>query len=155
MKEDYITCEQAILLSELGFPDESLPTQALVQKWFRNEKKLNIEVRYNHNPMPHFYKGMVFNYNRIADNNFVQSTHCYSNYEEALSEGIDMCINILKNKRNMNEKEFYYFYKDKMWNICCHKCNKIVECTPHYRDKEDENDYGICPICGEKLYVAE
>lgn len=55
----------------------------------------------------------------------------------------------------MDEQEFYRFYKDYTWRISCPKCNKIVECTPHYRDAPDENDYGVCPGCGDKLYVEE
>ena len=55
----------------------------------------------------------------------------------------------------MSEKEFYEMYEGDTWNIACHDCNKIVECKPHYRDAPNENDYGICPICGKKLYVAD
>lgn len=55
----------------------------------------------------------------------------------------------------MNKQEFYKFYKGESWHIACHKCNKVVKCTPHYRDAPDENDYGVCPECGDKLYVAE
>lgn len=99
MEEDYITHEQAVLLRELGFPEESLPTQSLVQKWLRSEKKLHIEIKYSHNTLPPFYIGMVFNYNRIAGNDFImKATQHYSTYEEVLSEGIDICIEVLKKK---------------------------------------------------------
>lgn len=55
----------------------------------------------------------------------------------------------------MTKEEFYTFYKGKKWTVMCPTCEKPVECNPHYRDKKHENDYGICPECGKKLYVAE
>ena len=56
----------------------------------------------------------------------------------------------------MTEKEFYsLFDADDVWRAVCPFCNNIVEGKPHYRDNEDENDYFICPNCGEKLYIAE
>ena len=55
----------------------------------------------------------------------------------------------------MTEQEFYDFYSDTTWTVICHNCHKIVECKPHYRDAPDEKDYGICPICGSKMYVND
>lgn len=55
----------------------------------------------------------------------------------------------------MTKEEFYNFYNGEMWNVACPHCESIVSNTPHYRDKSDENDYIICPNCGNKLYVRE
>lgn len=55
----------------------------------------------------------------------------------------------------MTKEEFYKFTEGEMWRVCCPYCKELIEGKPHYRDAEDENDYIICPKCGNKLYVAE
>ena len=54
----------------------------------------------------------------------------------------------------LTKKEFYTMYEPDETIGMIH-CNQLVEGIPHYRDNPDENDYIVCPICGEKLYIAE
>lgn len=54
----------------------------------------------------------------------------------------------------LTKKEFYTMYEPNEIIGMIH-CNQLVEGIPHYRDNPDENDYIVCPICGEKLYIAE
>lgn len=123
MKEEYVTFKQAKALKELGFPqDTSLtdygwscwgganienikvykvkecdlicisPTLSMVQKWLREEKNYIIESIYNYSR-----KFVYCIYINGDPDKMSFNLDPYNTYEQALSAGINKCINLLKN----------------------------------------------------------
>jgi len=117
IQENYCSFEQAKALKELGFPQDepyiylnngefdikalnkkvwfehqpyyACPTLSLVQKWLREEKDLIITIGY-------YDTKDCFFYELYEEGNFVNCIKEHETYEQALSAGIDKCIELLK-----------------------------------------------------------
>lgn len=108
MNEDFITYEQAVQLKELGFDWDcsnnsmkylgvETPTLSQAQKWLREIKGINILVNIATNKETYITK-KVF-YFKWFNSEFIfcgVSKYHYATYEEALLEGINKTLELLK-----------------------------------------------------------
>lgn len=109
MELQNITDEQHRLLMKLGFPkecsSEEIPVE-LAAKWLREKRKLWIETSYSRLSMPPHYVSTVFGYSlRPYRQGFVGRTWYHTDYEGALSEGIDIALKILMDDRKTQPNE--------------------------------------------------
>ena len=94
MTEELVTLETAKLLKEKGmFTDIEIPTQYIVQKWMRENKKLHIEISYMY--------GDYWTYDilTIPEHDLVGLSDRpiihYKSYEEALEAGIQEALKLI------------------------------------------------------------
>ena len=94
MTEELVTLETAKLLKEKGmFTDIEFPTQSIVQKWLRENKKLHIEISYMY--------GDYWTYDILAipEHDLVGLSDRpiihYKSYEEALEAGIQEALKLI------------------------------------------------------------
>jgi hypothetical protein len=94
MTEELVTLETAKLLKEKGmFTDIEFPTQSIVQKWLRENKKLHIEISYMY--------GDYWTYDilTIPEHDLVGLSDRpiihYKSYEEALEAGIQEALKLI------------------------------------------------------------
>lgn len=73
----------------------SVPFLAEAQKWLREVKGIHIEIRYVFNPQYEPWVGRIVMLGDQPESELINTDTCDS-YEEALLEGIDMVLKILK-----------------------------------------------------------
>ena len=74
----------------------SAPTLSQAQKWLREVKGIHIEIKYTSNPQYEPWVGKIVILGDQPELNAIINTDTCDTYEEALSEGIDMVLKILK-----------------------------------------------------------
>jgi glucuronate isomerase len=98
MIEDFITKETQDILYTKDFPrDLLMPTQALVQKWLREVKKIDIEVLVTikadkpYTAENRQYTGWAITFENIEDS----EETIFDTYEEALEDAIKAALTII------------------------------------------------------------
>lgn len=107
-EKDYCDKDTAFALQELGynpymFDDDGTPAIHLwyAQKFLREEKKLIVLVGFDFCP---FTSEIVYNWVIVVNGNTAKkSSYTYDYFEEALSEGINEAIKILKEYETIHE----------------------------------------------------
>ncbi len=115
MKEQLISFETAKLAKEKGFDETtfkhygrqgdilsgatavfySAPSQSILQKWLREEKKIWIEPTYNrHRGVEPYY----CNYELLFSSATIKTTGWHDTYEEALEEGLKEALKLCESK---------------------------------------------------------
>ena len=94
MTEELVTLETAKLLKEKGmFTDIEFPTQSIVQKWLRENKKLHIEISYMYGDY------WIYDILTIPEHDLVGLSDRpiihYKSYEEALEAGIQEALKLI------------------------------------------------------------
>ena len=76
----------------------SAPTIYQAQKWLREVQNIHIEIKYTSNPQYEPWVGKVVVIENYPKVNTIINTDTCDTYEEALSEGIDNALGLLKEK---------------------------------------------------------
>lgn len=75
------------------------PTLYQVQKWLREVKNIHIEIKFTSNPQYEPWVGKVVIIENYPEPNTIINTDTCDTYEEALSSGIDIVLENLKEKQ--------------------------------------------------------